>query len=111
MSGAVALLDVSRGERLATARLPGMPWDVAVSPDGRSAYVSVSQLDAVAVLELPALKEVARIPVGRRPRALALAGNGATLLCANMAGGSLSIIDTRQRRELKRVELGGINVR
>src|SRR5262249_4298223 len=33
------------------------------------------------------------------------------LLCANMTGGSLSVIDTKTLRELARVDLHGVNVR
>jgi YVTN family beta-propeller protein len=91
--------------------LPGMPWGVAVSPDGEIAYVSVSQLDVVAVIDLGTAREVGRIPVGRRPQALALTPDGATLVCANMTGGTLSIVDTKARRELKQVPLRGVNAR
>lgn len=90
--------------------LPGMPFDVAVSPDGAAAYVAVSQLDQVTVIDLRERQVAARIDVGRRPRALALTADGRTLVCANMAG-SVSVIDAEARREVSRAPIPAVNLR
>lgn len=110
-SGSVAVLNIETGTREALVRLPGQPYGVAMAPNGKRAFVSISQLDEVAVLDLPGGQIAARIPVGRRPRALQVTPDGATLAVANMAGGSLSVIDTETLRELKQVKLKGVNVR
>jgi YVTN family beta-propeller protein len=110
-SGTVALVDLAGGAVRAHVALPGMPYGVAVSPDGGRAYVTVSQLDEVAVLDLPSGKVSARIGVGRRPRALDLKADGKTLVVANLAGGSLSVINTETLKEEARVRLKGVNVR
>ena len=110
-SGQVAILNAATGARRTLVPIPGQPFGVAVAPDGKRAYVSVSQLDEVAVVELSSGSVTSRIPVGRRPRALQLTADGRTLAVANMAGGTLSVIDTETLREQKRVRLKGVNVR
>jgi YVTN family beta-propeller protein len=88
-----------------------MPYGVAVAPDGKRAYVSVSQLDQVAVLALPGGEIVRRIEVGRRPRALALSADGTKLAVANLAGGTISVVNTDSQKEEAQVPLKGVNVR
>lgn len=93
LSGSVAFVDL---KTLKTAIVPlrGAPWDVVLSPDGARAYVSVSQIDQVAVFDVGARKVIGTIPTGRRPRALAITPDGATLVAANMQAGSVSYLDT-----------------
>jgi len=93
LSGSVAFVDL---KALTTELLPlrGVPWDVVLSPDGARAYVSVSQLDQVAVIDMEARKVIGTIPTGRRPRALAITPDGATVVAANMTAGSVSYLDT-----------------
>ncbi|HTE20462.1 MAG TPA: beta-propeller fold lactonase family protein, partial [Armatimonadota bacterium] len=110
-SGSVARLDLRTGEQLALLPLRGEPTDVVLSRDGKRAFVSLAQLDEVAVLDLPQLTLRARVPVGDRPRAMALTPDGRTLLVANFQGGDVSLIDTETQRETRRVALSGINLR
>jgi DNA-binding beta-propeller fold protein YncE len=110
-SGSVATLDLAQGIRRALVALRGEPSDVTLSRDAKRAFVSLSQLDTVAVLELPDLRVAARISVGRRPRAMALMPDGSTLLVANSQGGSVSLVDTTALRETRRIELTGVNLR
>lgn len=110
-SGSVALLDLEKGEPRAVVPLRGMPYGIAVMPDGRRAFVAVSQLDEVAVIDLSAAEVVRRIPVGRRPRALTLSADGMTLAVANLAGGSVSVVNTETLAEEAQVRLKGVNVR
>lgn len=110
-SGTLALLDLQTGRALRKQPLVGEPWAVALSRDGRSAFVSVSQLDQVAVLALPSLRVRARIRVGRRPRAMALSPDGKELVVANFQEGSISLVDTASGRETRRLPLPGVNLR
>lgn len=110
-SGSVVALSAETGKRLGLLSLRGEPADVAISPDGKRAYVSLAQLDEIAVLELPRLRVLKRIPVGDRPRPLVLSADGRTLLVANFQGGDVSLIDTVSQRETRRVALTGVNLR
>jgi YVTN family beta-propeller protein len=92
-SGSLAFLDLT-ARKAETLPIRGMPYDVVISPDGGTAYVSVSQLDHVAVVDLARREVTARIPTGRRPRALSLTPDGRVLAAANMTQGSVTFIDT-----------------
>jgi YVTN family beta-propeller protein len=109
-SGTVGILNTATQQLQATVSLRGEPSGVAIAADGR-AYVTLSQLDQVAVIDLTTVKVTARIPVGRRPHALALLPDGVTLLCANLIGGDLSVIDIQAGKERARIPLPGINLR
>src|SRR5581483_5457073 len=52
----------------------------------------------------------ASIPTGGRPRAVAMAPDGSTLVCANQSG-SVSVIDPAGRREVARVPIPAVNLR
>lgn len=110
-SGSVVLVDPANGARRAFRRLLGEPWDVCLSRDGRRVYVSLAQLNEVAVLRVPSLDVVARVKVGRRPRAMALTRDGRTLVVANFQGGDVSVLDTATLKERHRVALTGVNLR
>ena len=109
-SGSVGILDLATRTLRARIALPGMPYGVAVTAGGK-AFVSVSQRDEVAVIDLSAAKITARIPVGHRPRALLLTPDGTTLVCADMADGTLSLIDAATEKERERIALPAINLR
>ena len=109
-SGSVGVIDLEK--RTLTGRLPlkGVPGDIAVAPNGR-AFITVSQLDEVAVMDVAAMKIVARIPVGRRPRTLRFTPDNSTLLCAGLGDGTLSVIDVATQQERSRIKLPAINLR
>jgi len=105
-----------------------LPFGVAIAPDKKRAYVSASGSNEVAVLDLARLVAatrspnaarmandlsaasryvIARIPVGRNPRNIALSADGATLWVANRLDDSISIIDTASMAVSGTVALGG----
>jgi len=110
-SGSVAVFDVRSGKRTGLLPLRGEPSGVAITADGKRAFVSVPQLDEVAVVDLLELKIARRIPVGKRPRPVALTSDGRALLVANARGGDVSFVDTVSLAETRRVPLTGVNLR
>jgi YVTN family beta-propeller protein len=105
-----------------------LPFGVAIAPDKKRAYVSASGSNEVAVLDLAHLVAaarspsaarmandlsaasryvIARIPVGRNPRNIALSSDGATLWVANRLDDSISIIDTARMAVTGGIALGG----
>jgi DNA-binding beta-propeller fold protein YncE len=101
--GLLAVLDVASGK---VRRLPvgHTPTGVAVSADGRTAYVCVRFQHCVAVVDLVALRETARVAVLREPIACGLTSDGKRLFVANhlpagradgdYTGAVVSVIDT-----------------
>jgi len=110
LSGSVAFVDLNRF-KAETIPLRGMPWDVVLSPDGAHAYVSVSQLDQVAVIDVATRKVLGTIPTGHRPRALAITPDGATVVSANMTAGSISYLDTKSLKETGLGPTPAVNLR
>lgn len=108
-SGTLGILDLEKHALRTTVPIPGGPCAVVSAP-GR-AFVAVGSMDVVAVVDLATAKVTARIPVGRRPRALAITPDKTTLVCANMTGGDLSLIDAGTGKETTRVPVGAINLR
>jgi YVTN family beta-propeller protein len=106
----VVRLDLATGRR-EVLRLPGAPGGIAADAAGRRAYVALSQLDEVAVIDLPGWAVTERVPVGDDPHAVALTPDGRRLLAANRRAGTVSVIDTGRRAEERRIALTGINLR
>lgn len=109
-SGSLAFVDLA-ALKSTTLPLPGMPYDVLFSPDGSTAYVSISQLDQVAVIDVVARKVLTRIPTGRRPRALSLTPDGRVLVTANLTEGSVTFIDTTTRQSFGEGPTPAVNLR
>jgi YVTN family beta-propeller protein len=105
-----------------------LPFGVAIAPDKKRAYVSASGSNEVAVLDVARLVAaarspaaarmandlsaasryvIARIPVGRNPRNIALSADGATLWVANRLDDTISIIDTARLAVTGSIALGG----
>lgn len=75
--GAGRLDLVSRdGEHLGSVRLRADPHDVAVSPDGRTAWATLNGDDALAVLDLGDFELRRYVPTGQRPHDLLFAPDG-----------------------------------
>src|SRR5438067_1694298 len=61
-SGSLGIIDTEKRALRASVPIPGGPWGVAIV--GGQAFVSVSQLNRIAVVDLAAGKVVARIALG-----------------------------------------------
>jgi YVTN family beta-propeller protein len=104
-----------------------LPFGVAIAPDKSKAYISASGTDEVAIVDLPkaiaaakspeaatlandlsasARYVIARVPVGRNPRSVALSPDGAALYVANRLDGTISVIDTARREVAATIALG-----
>lgn len=109
-SGSVAFVDL-KALKSTTMPLPGAPYDVVLSPDGSTAYVSVSQLDHVAIVNVTERKVVGTLPTGRRPRSLALTPDGSVLAVGNFTQGSVSFLDVVNRRRIGEGPTPAVNLR
>jgi YVTN family beta-propeller protein len=109
--------------------------DVAFTPDGARAFVTSAGTDTVAAVDVARLLALldrssehdrrqllpnwlgasaefvtARIPVGRNPRGIAVAPDGASVWIANTLDDSLSVIDVARSEVVASVDLGGPGV-
>jgi YVTN family beta-propeller protein len=108
------------------------PTDLAITPDGRYAYVSGGGIDAVAAVDLEKMKQVlnragekerkdilpnhlgisseyviARIPVGRSPRGLTVSKDSRFVYVADALDDSVSVIDVEKQERVAVISLGG----
>ncbi len=63
-----------------------IPFGLAVSPDEKRLYVAESGINAVGVIDIPALKVMGHIPVGWFPSKLRVTPDGKKLIVANAKG-------------------------
>jgi hypothetical protein len=136
MSGALALVPADGTGDAAILPTDDMdrawadPAGVAVSPDGRRAFVAAAASDALSVVDLPALLAAAaapppadggekadrmdlaadfvaaRVPLGANPREVALAPGGTRLLVAERWDGTVAVLDPASGAVLSRIDLG-----
>ena len=82
------------------------PVGVAVSPDGKRLYVALGAGHALVQLDAATLRELARVPVGRRPWGVALSPDGRTAYTANGVTDDMSVVDVATMKVLRTVKVG-----
>jgi len=82
------------------------PHGVAVTSDGKHAYVTDSERDQVVVLSTSNLRTVGRIPVGRTPWNTAFSSDGSSAYVTNSNDNTVSVIDTVRQRVTDTIGLG-----
>ena len=70
------------------------PIGVAVSPDGRRAYVTNRDSDTVSVIDTATTPSPRTIPVGDSPVGVAVTPDGRRAYITNADSGTVSVIDT-----------------
>ncbi|HEX5446156.1 MAG TPA: c-type cytochrome [Pirellulales bacterium] len=111
-SGTLELFDLTDGQLSPAGCIDVgfQPVGVALSPDGRLAYVALEAAAAVAVVDLEERQVLDRIEVGHWPRYLALSPDGSRLAVGTSGDQSVSVVDTASRKLLFQERLQGINL-
>ena len=76
------------------------PLAVAVSPDGKTLYVSDKTAGCVVVLDAVAGKKVREVAIADEANGLALSADGKTLYVAQRKANSIALVDTAKGAEL-----------
>ena len=93
---------------------PGMraedvtPVGMALSPDGKTAYVGLGRANHVAVVDVASRQTKGHVLVGKRAWGLALSRDGKTLYVANGMSDDLSIVDTGTLKAVKTLKVGRV---
>jgi YVTN family beta-propeller protein len=82
------------------------PAHVVADEAGQYAYVTLSEEDAVAVVDLARGEVIQTIETGQYPHGLRISPDGRWLYVANVIGDSVSVIDTATLVETARVPVG-----
>ncbi len=111
-SGELTRFEVS-GTQLKPAgsvKLGFHPRGVAISPEGKTAYVAMEAANAVAEVDLVTMTVTRQIEVGRWPRYVALSPDGSRLAVGVNGDRGVSVVDTTAGKQLYLEEFRGINI-
>ena len=95
-------------------RPPGMrdedvtPVGMALSPDGRTAWVGLGRANHVAVVDVPSRQVKAYVLVGKRAWGLAVSRDGKRVYVANGLSDDMTLIDAASLKATKTVRVGRV---
>ena len=90
----------------ASAAVYRSPLAVAVSPDGKTLYVSDKTGGCVSVLDTAAGKKIGEVEITGEPNGLALSADGQTLYVAQRRANAIALIDTASRVVTGQIPVG-----
>jgi YVTN family beta-propeller protein len=91
---------------VATIEVGRHPAHVITDGETRLAFVTNSEDDSVAVIDIARRTSIGSIGTGRFPHGLRLSPNGGEIYVANVKDGSVSVIDAIALREVARIPVG-----
>jgi YVTN family beta-propeller protein len=86
------------------------PHGIAVTADGKTAYVATTAASQVAVVDLEKEAVIDRIDVGRWPRYLALSPDGRRLAVGTSGDRGVTVVDPIERKQLYLEQFVGLNI-
>jgi PQQ-dependent catabolism-associated beta-propeller protein len=84
------------------------PVGMALSPDGKTAYVGLGRANHVGVVDVASRQVKGYVLVGRRAWGLAVSRDGKRLYVANGLSDDLSIVDTQTLKATKTLRVGRV---
>ena len=109
VGGSVARVDARRHKLLARASVGSgeeKPVGIVVSPDGRRIYLVTGAAHALVALDAVTLREMGRVPVGRRPWGIGLSPDGRFAYTANGLTDDVSVVDVSAMRVVETIRVG-----
>ena len=109
-SGAVLVMRTSDYAFAANIQLGDEPLDIAIAPNGASAYVVMPNLNSVTTIRTADNTIVATTAVGPTPRSIAITPDGAFAYVANRGlgtTGSVSVLDTASSTVVATIPVAG----
>jgi YVTN family beta-propeller protein len=106
--GSVSVINTETNEYVGEPiDIGGRPKSIAITPDGRFAYVANEELDDVSVIDLAKRRIVGEpIAVGEIPGQIAISPDGKTVYVVHPFPLGLSVIDTQTNRVIGNIPLG-----
>lgn len=104
--GLLVAIDPFSGMTLGTARVGNMPTGVALSKDGRLAYVANSGSGSVSVIDAWSMAPVTTLPSGVGPQKVAITPDGSRVMVTNKGSNSVTVIATASNSIVGTVNVG-----
>ncbi len=101
------MIDTIRNEVI--ARIPvGNPHNIAISPDGRTAYVAAQQPGAtqLAILDLTTRRQIGTVPLDKTPRALNFSSDGTALYFTLAGSDAVQVLDPARNQIVAQIPVG-----
>jgi YVTN family beta-propeller protein len=102
----IIVIDIATQQVISTIPVGKLPEDVAITFDGRRAYVANGGSDNVSVIDTVTQKVLATILVGRNPNGVAITLDGRRVYVANGGSDNVSVIDTATQKVLAIIPVG-----
>jgi YVTN family beta-propeller protein len=101
-TGSVVAFDSTSGKLLGRIPVEMIPYDLVLSDDGRTLYVSNLASKSVSVIDTAAMKVTASIAVDANPNQMVLSGDGLLYVaCSN--DNTVVVVDTKTRTAIERI--------
>ncbi len=108
VTGNLQVIDAAKGEILGNIHVGHDPNQLAVTPDGKLAFVPLRGEAAVAVVELePELKLVRRLSVPEMPHNIYTSADGRRAYVGCIRGSAIVVIDTAAREVAATIQMPG----
>ena len=101
----LSVIDTTNNTVIATVPVGTKPWEVAVSPDGKKAYVANFFSNTTSVIDTTNNTVTATVPVGTYPSGIAVSPDGTKVYVVNVDG-TVSVIDTTNTTVIATVKVG-----
>ncbi len=104
----LVVIDIAKHGVTGRVAVGGAPAGVVLSADGRFAYVTQSDKNALAIVDARELRVVGTIPVGSQPQALAIdqTETPPVLYVANSGGNTVSVVNPDARKVVATFQVG-----
>jgi YVTN family beta-propeller protein len=102
----LAVIDVATRKVAKRIATPPAPFAVAISPDGRTAYVSNSETNQVFAIDVDRGSIKQKTGVGVEPQGIAVRQDGKVVFVATRGSDEISAIDTQKMTVLGRIDGG-----
>lgn len=109
--GTLSKLDASNGRRIWEIPVGLRPSEVLVTPDGKTAYVTIRNENSVRILDVSGERpsRVAEVEIGTQPDTMRLTPNGATLVVGLRGTPQMALMNTANR-SVRQVTFAGYGI-
>jgi YVTN family beta-propeller protein len=102
----VIILDLATGEQVAAIDVPGEPHGLALSPDGKWAYVVQRRLNQLALIDTGSRQITKTEPAGKRPDMIVVSPDGKTLYVTSRDENKLLVVAATDLKVTAQVDTG-----